>query len=127
MSLCISLTIDSIFILFLLHILNHPNNFLYNRVETIEGTAESGKDYEPVKTTMVFEKDEVYKFIEIEIIDDNEWEPDEIFFVKMLLDIDDPGYKHSLIGKHSIVEITIINDDGKCFKSDIFSFTNKKT
>ncbi len=48
------------------------------RIETIDGTAEAEKDYIPVKTTMVFEKEETQKYLDIEIIDDNEWEPDEV-------------------------------------------------
>jgi solute carrier family 8 (sodium/calcium exchanger) len=66
-----------------------------------------------VKTSILFDKEETYKYIDIEIIDDNEWEPDEVFFVKMNLDLDDAGAAHSLVGKHSIVEVTIVNDDGK--------------
>ena len=83
------------------------------RLETIDGTAEANSDYIPVKTTMVFEKDETFKFIDIEIIDDNEWEPDEVFFVKLALDPEDPNGKMAIIGKKAIQEITIINDDGK--------------
>jgi solute carrier family 8 (sodium/calcium exchanger) len=81
------------------------------RIETIDGTAEAEKDYIPIKQTMVFERDETHKSVDIEIIDDNEWEPDEVFFVKLALDINDPSYKNSVIGKKAIQEITIINDD----------------
>ena len=62
---------------------------------------------------MVFEKDEKVKHIDIEIIDDNEWEPDEVFFVKLSLDTSDPSYKNASLGRKSIQEVTIINDDGK--------------
>ena len=94
--------------------------FPVTRVETIEGTAEPTKDYIPVKKTIVFQKDEGFQFIDVEIIDDNEWEPDEVFFVKLSIDIEDSGSKSAIIGKHSIVEVTIINDDGKAFKVPIF-------
>ena len=48
--------------------------------------------------------------IEVVIIDDNEWEPDETFFVKLHSDVED---SHDVeIGPHSIAEVTIINDDG---------------
>jgi solute carrier family 8 (sodium/calcium exchanger) len=62
---------------------------------------------------MVFEKDEDLKHIDIEIIDDNEWEPDEIFFVKLAIDPTNPDAKNVVLGKKAIQEITIINDDGK--------------
>ena len=55
----------------------------------------------------------MYKFVDIEIIDDNEWEPDEVFFVKIALDPKDPSYNTSIIGKKSIHEVTIVNDDGE--------------
>ena len=62
---------------------------------------------------MCFEKDETEKHVQIEIIDDNEWEPDEVFFVKISLDPEDPNFHSSLMGQKAIQEITIINDDGK--------------
>ena len=49
-----------------------------NRIETIDGTAEAEKDYIPVKQVMVFEKEETHKYLDVEIIDDNDWEPDEV-------------------------------------------------
>ena len=61
----------------------------------------------------MFEKDETYKCIEVEIIDDNEWEPDEVFFGKISMDPSDPATGNSIIGKRAIMEITIINDDGE--------------
>ena len=62
---------------------------------------------------MAFEKDEKYKYIDIEIIDDNEWEPDEVFFVKISLDSSDPNSKFASVGRKAIQEVTIINDDGE--------------
>lgn len=46
----------------------------------------------------------------IEIIDDDEWEPDEIFFVKLCMPHES---KEAVVGKMAINQITIINDDGK--------------
>ena len=83
------------------------------RIETIDGTAEANSDYVPMKDTLIFEPEETQKFIEIEIIDDNEWEPDEVFFVKLSLDSSDPSYNTSLMGRKAIMEVTIINDDGE--------------
>ncbi len=83
------------------------------RIETIDGTAEADKDYIPIKQTMVFEKDETLKYVDIEIIDDNEWEPDEVFFVKLSIDLSDPANKGCIVGQRAIQEVTIINDDGE--------------
>lgn len=80
--------------------------------ETIDGTAFSETDYIANKDTLVFKPDETIKHIAIEIIDDNEWEEDEVFFVK--LSIYDASEKNVQIGHQSITEVTIINDDGTC-------------
>ncbi|XP_033127546.1 sodium/calcium exchanger 3-like [Anneissia japonica] len=86
---------------------NTKNQVMF-KYETLDGTAESESDYVPQKGTLVFEPEETEKFIEIEIIDDNEWEPDETFFVKMTLEEKPSGI---VLGKHPITEVTIINDD----------------
>eukprot|EP00057_Strongylocentrotus_purpuratus_P018304 XP_011672778.1 PREDICTED: sodium/calcium exchanger 3 isoform X3 [Strongylocentrotus purpuratus] len=77
------------------------------KFETFDGTAEAGQDYIPKKGQLIFEPGETTKNVEIEIIDDYEWEPDETFFVK--LNVDTKG--SAIVGKHSIIEVTIINDD----------------
>ena len=47
-------------------------------------------------------------------MDDNQWEPDEEFFVKLTLI---PGSESEFIrlGRTCIMEITILNDDGNHF------------
>lgn len=86
------------------------------RLETIDGTAEAIKDYIPIKQLISFAPEEVIQHVDIAIVDDNEWEPDEVFFVKLSLDPDDPTTKTTILGKKAIQEITILNDDGKqCF------------
>ena len=50
--------------------------------------------------------------IGITIVDDNQWEPDEEFFVKLTLIPGEESEKVKL-GKTCIMEITILNDDGK--------------
>lgn len=77
------------------------------KYETVDGTAEANSDYIPVKGTLVFEAGETSKYIDIEIIDDYEWEPDETFFVKLALDTKE----NTIIGRKTICEVTIINDD----------------
>lgn len=49
--------------------------------------------------------------MDITIIDDDEWEENEVFFVKVSrFDYKDDTVE---IGEQSITEVTIINDDGK--------------
>ena len=88
-----------------------PNlvSFTSFSVETVDGTAESGSDYIPVKKSMVFEPDETTQDLEIEIVDDNIWEPDEVFFVRISVEPD----QKCVIGKRGICQVVILNDDGK--------------
>lgn len=79
------------------------------RVETIDGTAESGTDYIEVKKTLVFEANEDSQALEIDIVDDNVWEPDEVFFVRLSIEPDAGG----VIGARGICQVVILNDDGK--------------
>ena len=82
------------------------------RLETIDGTAEAVKDYIPVRQTVAFGPNEVLQHVDIAIVDDNEWEPDEVFFVKLSLDVDDESTAQTtVLGKRAIQEITILNDD----------------
>ena len=79
------------------------------RYETIPGSAEPEKDYIPQNDVLTFQPNERMKYITIPIVDDNEWEPDENFFVQISLD--EPS-KDAIIGEKYSTEITIINDDG---------------
>ena len=49
--------------------------------------------------------------IGLEIVDDNQWEPDEEFFVKLTL-IPGRDSENVRLGRTCIMEITILNDDG---------------
>ena len=59
--------------------------------------------------------------IGITIVDDNQWEPDEEFFVKLTL-IPGEDSENVKLGKTCIMEITILNDDGKILQNDITNF-----
>ena len=75
---------------------------------TVDGTADAPADYTETKGTLVFGDGEEQKVIEIPIIDDDSYEPDENFFVKLckptagtlltdnievtIIDDDEPGY-----------------------------------
>ena len=59
----------------------------------------------------MFKPGETLKHIDITIIDDDEWEENEVFFLKLArFDYKDDTVE---IGDQSITEVTIINDDGK--------------
>ena len=57
---------------------------------------------------MVFEKGQTSTELDIEIIDDNIWEPDEVFFVRLSVESDELAE----IGKRGIAQVVILNDDG---------------
>merc|ERR1719507_2292491 len=79
------------------------------RLETIDGSAVEEEDYKPLNETLTFEPNERSKEIGLEIVDDNQWEPDEEFFVKLTLI---PHESENVrLGRTSIMEITILNDD----------------
>ncbi|XP_074662888.1 sodium/calcium exchanger 1-like [Tubulanus polymorphus] len=50
---------------------------------TIDGSAKGGKDFETVDDEIVFENDETQKAIKIRIVDDEEYEKTEHFFVQL--------------------------------------------
>ncbi|XP_060562323.1 sodium/calcium exchanger 2-like [Ruditapes philippinarum] len=92
-----------------LNIMRHGkiNNRVVFKVETIDGTAEAGSDYKEVKKSMVFESGQTEQELEIEIVDDNIWEPDEIFFVRLSVEADELAE----IGNRGIAQVVILNDD----------------
>ena len=52
-------------------------------------------------------------------MDDNQWEPDEEFFLKLTyIQAEDNGQLK--LGRTSIMEITILNDDGKLIFFSLF-------
>ena len=97
-----------------LNIIRHGkmDNTVKVRVETIDGSAVEGEDYERVNEILTFEPDEREKEIGVTIVDDNQWEPDEEFFVKLTL-IPGEDSENVKLGKTCITEITILNDDGE--------------
>lgn len=83
------------------------------RVETIDGTATEDQDYIPINQVITFGPGETEKLIEVEIINDNQWEPDEEFFLKISLLYNAEKRQGVQLGRISIMEITILNDDDK--------------
>ncbi|CAG0887576.1 unnamed protein product [Darwinula stevensoni] len=79
------------------------------RVETIDGSAEAGQDYVKIQEVLEFEPNETEKMIEVEILNDEQWEPDEEFFLKLnLVSGEEDGVE---LGRINVLEITILNDD----------------
>lgn len=71
------------------------------QVETADGSAKvSDDDYEPLHKIVVFRANEVERKIRVKIIDDDQYEGDEIFFVK--LHIDDAYSLYRVIHKENI-------------------------
>ena len=60
--------------------------------------------------------------IGVTIVDDNQWEPEEEFFLKLSLVVGEDGMDIKL-GRTSIMEITILDDDG-LFSHNNISQTN---
>jgi len=80
------------------------------RVETIDGSANEGEDYQAINEVLTFEPHEREKQIGVTIVDDNQWEPDEEFFLKLSL-VSGEDASEVKLGRTSIMEITILNDD----------------
>jgi len=80
------------------------------RIDTIDGSANEGEDYVALNEVLTFGPNETEKEIGITIIDDNQWEPDEEFFIKLSL-VNEHGIGEVKLGRTSIMEITILNDD----------------
>ncbi|XP_076305676.1 sodium/calcium exchanger 3-like isoform X2 [Tachypleus tridentatus] len=78
-------------------------------VETVNGTAEAGEDYVALKEILTFEPEQTQRKVFVQIINDNQWEPDETFFMKLSLDQGSKG--EVTLGRTCIMEITILNDD----------------
>ena len=66
-----------------IHVHNKKGMASSVRVCTIDAEAKAGDDYEEVKQTLEFKAGEFVKFISVKIRDDDNWEPDEDFYVQL--------------------------------------------
>lgn len=80
-------------------------------IEIAEG-ASAGKDFMPVDQILQFSKAET-KEVQVQVIDDEQWEPDKEFKVE-LYDVTD---KASLTGKDTVCVVLILDDDKPGFLS----------
>jgi solute carrier family 8 (sodium/calcium exchanger) len=74
--------------------------------ETSNGTAIGGMDFEYTCGTLRFDAGVTEMTVSVPIIDDNEYEPDENFYVSLRR----PG-EGSKVGAGAVANVTIINDD----------------
>lgn len=95
--------------------------YVPSRYETVDETAEAVKDYITKKGTVTFAPNETKKKIEIDIVDDNLVEEDEKFLLRLFLE---PGNTKVVIGKRSIGEVKILNDDGMSCSKSFFGLVN---
>lgn len=51
--------------------------------------------------------------LDVEIVNDNQWEPDEEFYLRMSLLNDSVMREGVQLGRVSIMEVVILNDDGE--------------
>ena len=88
-------------------ILHHSKEAFSCGIRTKDDTANAGEDYEAVDKRLDFKANEKNKTIEVAIVDDNEWEPDEDFLIELYdLDTED-----RLDGADTETRVTIIDDD----------------
>ena len=79
------------------------------KIDTIDGSANEGEDYVGIHGIFTFAPGQSEIEITVEIVDDDDWEPDEEFFLKMALD---PACENKVkIGMRHIMTIMILNDD----------------
>jgi hypothetical protein len=90
-----------------IHVLNKKLQAGSVRVCTIDAEAKAGDDYTEVKETLKFEAGESVKFITVHIRDDDNWEPDEDFYVQLY----NPNTMEELQGQDTRTRVTIIDDD----------------
>ncbi|KAA0718175.1 Sodium/calcium exchanger 3 [Triplophysa tibetana] len=105
---------------------------IYVDYKTEDGSANAGADYEFTEGTVVFKPGEVIKEISVGIIDDDIFEEDEHFFVRLsnvrVLETEDEvlspsslPYPMALIGFPAVATITILDDD----HAGIFTFESE--
>lgn len=105
------------------------NKTIYVDYKTEDGSANAGADYEFTEGTVVFKPGEIIREISIGIIDDDIFEEDEHFFVRLsnlrVLETEDevlsPNsllYPKAMLGFPIVATVTILDDD----HSGIFTF-----
>ena len=76
-------------------------------IKTFEGTALEQEKYIPITETITMMAAETEKEIKIGIVDDENWQPDMDFYVRLL----DPETKVRLPGDDTECTVTILDED----------------
>jgi solute carrier family 8 (sodium/calcium exchanger) len=76
-------------------------------VKTVDDQAKAGEDYQELVQTINFKNGEAFQVVEVLINDDENWEPDEDFWVQ-LYSVDK---EVELRGQDTKTRVTIIDDD----------------
>ncbi|XP_074599400.1 sodium/calcium exchanger 1-like [Brevipalpus obovatus] len=82
-------------------------------VETLDRTAIARRDYKPIKEVVTFEPGESEKVLKVEIIDDDNWNPDNVFLVKLSLLEEETESEEKTVakGRLTVMTVTIVDDD----------------
>ena len=80
------------------------------KIDTIAGSAYEGKDFVGIHDTFTFAPNQRDMEFEIEIVDADDWEPDEEFFLKISLPLNE-GNTDIKLGMKNIMTVTILDDD----------------
>ena len=83
-------------------------------VDTMDGSAVAGEDYVAVHKLVTFAPGVTELEVTMEVINDDAWEPDEDFFVKLSFpdNTSSGGGQHNYrFGSKNVMKITTLNDD----------------
>lgn len=76
-------------------------------VRTREDTAKVGRDYDHIDNVITLKENEEERIIEVKIHDDDEWNPDNDFYVELY----DTRTKKRLMGDDAECKVTILDED----------------
>jgi len=93
------------------HVLRDDNkaNVVSCSYRTVDGTAKAGSDYVHCQGTLKFEVGETVQKIAVQIVDDDEWEQAEDFYIELFEERCDIGTV--AFGGNKTATVTIIDDD----------------
>ena len=77
----------------------------------MDGTAVAGEDYIALHQFVTFLPGETEKEVMLEVLNDDAWEPDEDFYVKLSYPTNCGNSQNFKFGRNKILTITTLNDD----------------
>jgi solute carrier family 8 (sodium/calcium exchanger) len=77
----------------------------------VDAEAVAGDDYVALDRVIEFKKGQKSEIINVQIIDDEEWEPDEDFFIKLYDPETGDDLDNVLFGDDAVCRVTILDDD----------------